>query len=121
MELVRDVLDKQIVDRASDRLGKVDGLVLTIIEGEPPRVTALSVGPVTLAGRLSSRLASLVERMLRACDAGAGATRFAIAQVTKVDIEVRVDVLADDTPARDVEHWLRDHVVGRIPGSGVKG
>jgi hypothetical protein len=121
MDLIRDVLDKQIVDRAGDRLGKVDGLVVTLTEGEAPRVSAIEVGPVTLARRISPRLASLVQRLLRVCHAGPGITRFDTAQVLQLNIEVRLDVVADDTPAREVEHWLREHVVRRFPGSGVKG
>jgi sporulation protein YlmC with PRC-barrel domain len=51
MDLIRDVLDKQIVDRTGDRLGKVDGLVLTLTDGGRPRVTAIEVGPTILARR----------------------------------------------------------------------
>ena len=42
MDLVRDVLDKQLVDRSSDRLGKVDGLVVSFAAGEQARVNARS-------------------------------------------------------------------------------
>jgi hypothetical protein len=121
MDLVRDVLDKQIVDRESDRMGKVDGLVVAIAEDGPPRVIAIEVGPVTLARRLSRRLADRIRRVLQSWGAGDGVTRFATAQVVRIDIEVTLDVRADETEARKVEHWLRDHVVRRIPGSAVKG
>jgi len=121
MDLIRDVLDKQVVDRCSDRLGKVDGLVVTLGDGLQPRVSAIEVGPVTLARRMSGAAASLIGRALRTLRAGSGVTRFSTAQVKHVTLEVMVDVLADETPARDVEHWLRDHVVRRIPGSGIKG
>ena len=79
------------------------------------------MGPTILARRLSPRLASFVRGLLGALQAGSGATRFLTSQVKQVAIEVMLDVLAEETPARDVEHWLRDHVVSRIPGSGVKG
>jgi hypothetical protein len=121
MDLIRDVLDKQIVDRASDRLGKVDGLVVITDDGERPRVSAIEVGPVTLARRLGRRLASVVSRVVTASGAGPGTTRFDVRLVKHVEIEVMLDVVADETPARKVEHWLRHHIVGRIPGSGVKG
>jgi hypothetical protein len=121
MDLIRDVLDKQIVDRGSDRLGKVDGLVVTLEDGERPRVSAIEVGPVTLARRLGRRLASAVTGLLTVVGAGPGTTRFEVRLVKHVGIEVMLDVAADETPARRVEHWLRDHIVGRIPGSGVKG
>jgi len=51
----------------------------------------------------------------------AGSTRFEPRLVRDVDVEVQLDVDADDTGARTLEHWLRDHVIARVPGSGVKG
>lgn len=124
MDLVRDVLDKQVVDRRSDRMGKVDGLVLALREGQPPRVSAIEIGPVALARRWSERAAAWLDRVLRRVvgeGPGAGSTRFDVALVSRVDLEVTLDMDADATPARRIEHWLRDHVIGPIPGSGVKG
>ena len=122
MDLVRDVLDKQVVDRHSDRMGKVDGLILALEPGQPPRAIALDVGPVTLARRWSERLAAWLGRMLgRVTGTTAGSTRFEVRLVRDVDVEVQLDVDADDTGARTVEHWLRDHVISHLPGSGVKG
>ena len=122
MDLVRDILDKQIVDRHRDRLGKVDGLILALDAGKPPRVIALDVGSVTLARRWSERFAAWLERALaRVTGTNAGSTRFEPRLVREVDVEVQLDVDADDTGARTLEHWLRDHVIARVPGSGVKG
>src|SRR5436305_13114743 len=56
MDLVRDVLDKQLVDAKQRRLGKVDGLVLALAPGEPPTVAAIELGPRVLARRLSPRV-----------------------------------------------------------------
>ena len=56
MELVRDCLDKQLEDTAKRRMGRVDGLILEIEPGSPPRVAYVEVGVVTLLNRLSSRL-----------------------------------------------------------------
>jgi hypothetical protein len=38
-------------------------------------------------------------------------------QVLDVGIDIDVDVDAEHTPACAVEHWLRQHIVGRIPGA----
>jgi len=38
MDLVRDCLDKQIDDRFKRRMGRVDGIVLEVEPGRPPRV-----------------------------------------------------------------------------------
>jgi hypothetical protein len=121
MDLVRDVLDKQVVDRSSDRLGKVDGIIATIDRDGPPRISALEIGPVTLARRLSSRLERAVSGLLRWLEIGPGATRFEISLVKDIHIEVMLDVDGDRTEARRIEHWVRDRIVSRIPGSGVKG
>jgi hypothetical protein len=122
MDLVRDVLDKQIVDRHSDRMGKVDGLLLALEPGKAPRLIALEVGAKTLIRRWSERAAGWVGRVLdRTVGPGTGSTRFDVRHVRSIDIEVQLDVDADDTGARAVEHWLRDHVISRVPGSGVKG
>lgn len=122
MNLVRDVLDKQIVDRHSDRMGKVDGLLVAVTPGQAPRVVALAVGPVTAARRWSQGLAAWIGRFVRLLTSDHdGETQFAVAAVRHVDVEVMLDVEADATGARRIEHWLREHLVDRIPGSGAKG
>ncbi len=40
---------------------------------------------------------------------------YARSKVTKIDINVEVDV--DEHPLLAWEEWLRDHIVGRIPFS----
>src|ERR1051325_11639479 len=45
--VVRDILDKQLVDRRQRRIGKVDGLVLEAREGEPLRLAFIEVGAMT--------------------------------------------------------------------------
>ena len=44
VDLVRDLLDKQLVDRRHEPMGRVDGVVLTFADGEQPRVTSLESG-----------------------------------------------------------------------------
>ncbi len=52
VHLVRDVLDEKLFDRNDQRCGKVDGIILTLRNGAPPRVTAIAVGGPTPARRL---------------------------------------------------------------------
>ena len=40
MDLARDILDKQVVDRHETKMGKVDGLVAELREGAPPRIAS---------------------------------------------------------------------------------
>src|ERR687886_565128 len=57
MDVIRDVLDKQLIDRNNQKMGKVDGIVMVLREGERPRIAYIEVGAVALARRLHPRLA----------------------------------------------------------------
>src|SRR5215213_7356271 len=63
MELVHDVLDKQVVDRKQVKMGKVDGLVIELRDGEAPRVAGLEIGAVALARRLGPRIGRWASRI----------------------------------------------------------
>ena len=43
LPLVRDVLDKQVVDPDKNKIGKVDGIVLQLRAHRPPRVIAMEI------------------------------------------------------------------------------
>lgn len=116
--LVRDVLDNQLVDRDKRRMGKVDGLVMTLRKDKPPRVTCIEVGASTLGYRLHHRVGRWVEEIGRRWGIRRGkAFRIAWSKVQDIGIDVRVDLKAEETPALDWEKWLREKIVERIPGS----
>ena len=52
MELIRDILDKQLVDRRETKVGKVDGLVVELREGEPPRIVFIEIGRASCRERV---------------------------------------------------------------------
>ena len=117
LELARDVLDKQVVDREETKMGRVDGLVLELREGKPPRIDHLEMGGVVLARRLSPRLERWVDWWRR---------RFGVRKVARykapwpavlelTSYHLKLDVAALDTPTFDWERWLRDHVIEHIP------
>jgi sporulation protein YlmC with PRC-barrel domain len=119
MDLVRDVLDKQLLDREGRKMGRADGLVLVLRAGRPPRVAAIETGLIPLAARLHRGLGARVERWQRRLGVGEGkTTRVAWDRVKKVGIDVVVDIDARRTSAYAWEDWLRDRVIARIPGSG---
>ncbi len=120
MNLVRDVLDKQLVDRRQRRLGKVDGIVLAIAPGdaERPRVAAIEMGSLVLARRLSPRLARWTAALLaRVGAAEREPYRIPWSKVRDVGLDVEVDVKIEETPLYRWQRWLRRHVIGRIPGA----
>lgn len=51
MHLVRDILEKAIVDRQGREIGRADSVVLTLGKGAP-RVARIEVGPAVLAERI---------------------------------------------------------------------
>ncbi|SAL89011.1 hypothetical protein AWB74_08860 [Caballeronia arvi] len=119
MDLVRDVLDKQLVGRDGAKMGRVDGIVAELRPGLPPRVIAIETGPVTLARRVGERAASLVTWCI-AKIAGARYTepyRIPWSRVRRIEIDIEVDVDLADTPLGKYQRWLREHIVAHLPGS----
>ena len=114
MELGRVVLDQEVIDRHDHAMGKVDGVVLELRPGEPARVTHLVVGGTTLLWRIHRGLARWVERRR--------GTQGRVAmipwnRVIRVGVDVKVDQEATRSPALYWERWVRDHLIGRIPGA----
>ena len=119
LELARDVLDQELIDRNGTRMGRVDGLVIIIDDDGPPRVDRFELGFVVLARRLHPRVERAVQ-WLRRWSVRKVARQIipwsSVAAITENHIEVGVDAM--DTEAFAWERWLRDVIVARIPGSG---
>lgn len=118
MNVIRDVLDNQLIDRKGYKMGRVDGIVMECKGKEPPILTYIEVGIPTLAQRLHPRLA----RWVSAIQSKWGAKhnqplRIEWSKVRDFGIDVEVDVEAEATPALAYEQWLREHIIQRIPGA----
>ncbi|WP_341528071.1 hypothetical protein WKK05_01580 [Nostoc sp. UHCC 0302] len=117
MNVIRDVLDNQLVDRNQCKMGKVDGIVMELRDGEPPRLAYIEVGVTTLARRLNPRLASWVAAITSKWGAKQSQPfRIPWSKVRDIGIDVEVDVEAQATPALAYEKWLRDRIITKIPG-----
>ena len=119
LDLARDVLDKQLVDREETKMGRVDGLVLELRDGQPPRVDSLDMGFVVLARRVHPRVEGWLERLRRRFSVRKTA-RYRVPWSKVVEInphQIQVDVAALETPTFDWERWLRDHIVAKLPKS----
>ncbi|HKH47982.1 MAG TPA: hypothetical protein VKM72_25265 [Thermoanaerobaculia bacterium] len=119
LDLVRDVLDKQVVECEEMKIGRVDGLVLELRGDQPPRVDSLEMGFVVLARRVHPRVESWIERLRRRFSVRKAA-RYRVPWSKVMEVKphhVQIEVAALETPAFDWERWLRDHVVAKLPKS----
>jgi hypothetical protein len=98
VHLVRDCLDKQLLDRRRRRIGRVDGIVVRTEARRRPRVVFVEVGARTRARRLPGCLARWMAAWTDAPD------RLPFGRVQVERIEVIADVDAD---ARSLFRWER--------------
>jgi sporulation protein YlmC with PRC-barrel domain len=116
MELGRQVLDQQLVDRHGVNIGKVDGIVLQLRDDQPPRVAAILTGGHLLARRLHPRIESLARWLTRRWGPGnLEPLRIPWSKVMKIGVDVKVDVAAEQ--GVPWEHWVREHILRHIPGA----
>jgi sporulation protein YlmC with PRC-barrel domain len=117
MNIIRDVLDNQLVDRKGYRMGRVDGIVMELRDGQPPKLAYIEVGISTLAQRLHPHLASWVAKIHSMWGAKRDeSVRIPWSKVREIGIDVEVDVDADKTRVIAYEQWVREHITKRIPG-----
>ncbi|ESW87637.1 MULTISPECIES: hypothetical protein [unclassified Mesorhizobium] len=120
MKLLRDILDKQVVDREQVKIGKVDGLVAELRPGEPPKIVAVELGSITLGRRLGERPGRWMARVAARLGGKRHAEPHRIAwnKVRDIGVDIEFDIDVRETAIFDWQDWLRDHVIGRIPGAG---
>jgi hypothetical protein len=121
LDLVRDVLDKKLLDRElldgeHAVLGRADGLVAELRAGAPPRLVAIEVGAITLARRLHPRLAAWLatgwrRRLVRP------PIRLPWNRVKDIGTEVILDPGRQRAQLLATESWVREHIIRRIPGA----
>ena len=111
------LLDRRVVDADGEPLGRVDDLAFARDPDRPPRLVSILMGPEALGARLGGVFGRVVSGAGRLRPDGAPPPEIAIADLDTVDIEVRVDVHRHDLPFPRSEAWVRDHVIGRIPGA----
>lgn len=119
IQIIRDVLDKKLLDRDGHRMGRVDGLVMRVPDHGQPRVTHIAIGGAVLASRVGSRTA-VVTRWI--------ATRWGPKRLAPIRIpwsavmtagrDIRVDADCEESGARAWELWAEKHIIDRIPGAG---
>jgi hypothetical protein len=117
VHLVRDLLDKAVVDRHGREMGRADRVVLEVRRGSPPRVTAIEVGASALGHRVGRRCGRWTAAFLHAFGVDEGQPlRIHVSQFLGVTADVKVDLAFGQTPAANVERELR-RFVSALPGA----
>jgi sporulation protein YlmC with PRC-barrel domain len=114
-----DLLDRQILDRDGQPVGKVDDVELDIDPDGTPYVAALLVGQQALGDRIGGRLGRWIAGTARRLspDPDRGPIRIPYDMVAELTSAVNLSVRRELLPDPPLETWLRDHLIGRIPGA----
>jgi hypothetical protein len=116
MNIIRDVLDKQLLDSNQKKIGKVDGLIMFLPEKGQPYLKAIEVGSIALARRLGPRAASMLKKLFKWFGTSEEPYRipWSHSLVTGIDVSVPID--GKRTPAFATERWLNRKIIRRVPG-----
>jgi hypothetical protein len=115
MDVVRDLLDKLVLDRNRREIGRVDGLTIDLSEDGPPRLTAVLVGPRVLGERLHPAIGRLVTALGMALGIDEGKpVRINMKDVEEIRLDVRISPTISEIGADTVERQLR-RWLSRIP------
>lgn len=114
-----DLLDRQILDRDGEPVGKVDDLELTYDDTGTPHVTALLLGQEVLGDRIGGILGRWMAGTARRLSGSTDRPpmRIPIDLVDTLDSAVNLSVHRDLLTDPPLETWLRDHLITRIPGA----
>ena len=116
MDLVGELLDKKVVDRHGREMGRVDSVILEVVDDGPPVVAAIELSPSVLAERVNPILGRWMAGLEHALGIAAGRPlRIPFGALT-IHHNVTADLAFGETSAAAVEHWLRS-IVTRIPRS----
>jgi hypothetical protein len=116
------LLDRQLVAHDDRNAGCCDDIELSYTEaGDRLYVTAILSGPGALAYRLNARrLGRWLRRVHREVAVGDDddPTRIPFNVVTDIGPSIKVGRDINEVGSASTERWVRDHVIGPIPGSG---
>jgi sporulation protein YlmC with PRC-barrel domain len=114
-----DLLDRQILDRDGEPVGTVDDVELDVDADGGLYVSALLVGQQALGQRIGGRLGSWIAGTARRLspDYDRGPIRVPYELVSGLNSAVNLSVRRELLPDPALETWLRDHLIGRIPGA----
>jgi hypothetical protein len=117
VNLVRDILDKNVIDRDGKPMGRVDGILVAGGGGQPPRIAAIEIGPSVLGYRVHPAAGRFIAGLEQAFGVADGRpVRVAFNRVTKIGSSLQVDLAIGETGAGNVEQCVRAWI-DRLPGA----
>lgn len=117
IELARELLDNLLVDASGNHLGRIDGVLIELGDGTPPRVSGLETGGAAPARRVHRLLEVAVRWVMGHLGIDPDPARIRPHAIVEIGIDVTVELTADErTEVLRTERWLADHVIKRIPG-----
>jgi sporulation protein YlmC with PRC-barrel domain len=117
MDVVRDVLDRSVVDRNGREMGRVDGVLLDGQPGQPTRLVAILIGPAALADRLHPALGRFVRDVEKRFGLDQNRpTQIDFADIDDIGTKIRVRLTIGDTAVDAVERRVREWI-RRLPGA----
>jgi sporulation protein YlmC with PRC-barrel domain len=108
-----NLLDRQVLDADGVSVGKVDDLEVTEGDDGRLRVTGLIIGPWAL----TNRFGGVIGRMFTLLFGDDDATVVPLDLVEKRDTAIHLRARQDDLGLARSEHWVRRHLIGKIPGA----
>lgn len=113
-----DLLDRQVLDRDDEPVGKVDDLEFSDLDEAEPRLLAILLGPQAYGQRLGGRLGRWIASTAVRLAGTEAPIRIPIECVDEIGASVKLTIpLAEIERAERLDHWLRDHLIDRIPGA----
>jgi sporulation protein YlmC with PRC-barrel domain len=117
MDLVCELLDKQVVDRHGRELGRVDSIIFEFRDDGLPLVSAIEIGLVTVAQRLHPFLG----RCARALEVVAGVeadrpVRVPFSKILTSEPHIKLDLTSSEVRTLAFEEQARA-IVSAIPGA----
>jgi sporulation protein YlmC with PRC-barrel domain len=115
------LLDRQVLDSTGVPVGKVDDVELTYVDpdSEAPSITALLLGPVAYWKRIGGRVGVALSGTADRLSGGEGPIRVPMEIVKEIGVSIVLVVGIDElNRVHDLETWLSEHFIGRIPGAG---
>lgn len=118
VHVVRDLLDKQLLDRNECEIGRIDGVVLELPENGQPRLVRVEMGGTVLAARVGRWAVGPVRRLERLWGPKrVSPVKLPWSKVSKLGRDVHVDIDVNETDALAWEKWVDKVLIDRLPGA----